>query len=245
MAPGEAAVLSGAEDAYDGIIIDPDCLPAAPVEFEGALRQSLTAWKAAGKRGIWLKVPASAVQLVAPAVQGHGFEFHHAEPGYVMLTRWLPEEDENKLPPAASHQVGVGAFVMNAEGQVLVVQEKNGPLRGQGVWKMPTGLVQVRAAQLEVMQLEPYTRPLNLCSKSTASPAPQAGEDITVGAEREVLEETGVRAKFAAVLAMRQAHGFAFGKSDFFFVLALTPEPGEQTLVMQEDVSCLGSCLPA
>ncbi len=48
-----------------------------------------------------------------------------------------------------------------------------------------------------------------------------AGEDISTAAEREVLEETGVRAKFSAVLALRQAHGFAFGKSDFFFVVAL------------------------
>lgn len=48
-----------------------------------------------------------------------------------------------------------------------------------------------------------------------------SGEDITAAAEREVLEETGVRASFDAVLAFRQAHGFAFGKSDFFFVVAL------------------------
>ena len=47
------------------------------------------------------------------------------------------------------------------------------------------------------------------------------GEDITAAAEREVLEEAGVRAKFDAVLGFRQAHGFAFGKSDFFFVMAL------------------------
>ena len=59
-----------------------------------------------------------------------------------MLTRWLPSS-ENKLPPNASHQVGVGAFVMNERREVLVVQERSGPLRGQGVWKMPTGLVQV------------------------------------------------------------------------------------------------------
>jgi ADP-ribose pyrophosphatase YjhB (NUDIX family) len=48
-----------------------------------------------------------------------------------------------------------------------------------------------------------------------------AGEDINMAAEREVLEETGVKASFSAVLAFRQAHGFAFGKSDFFFVIAL------------------------
>lgn len=134
-----------------------------------------------------------------------------------MLTHWLPET-ENKLPPNASHQVGVGtliffisfnglrkmkcigsmtktrskknvgAFVYDKEQhRVLVVQEKHGPLQGKGVWKMPTGLVNV-------------------------------GEDISEAAEREVLEETGVKARFDAVLAMRQAHGFAFGKSDMFFV---------------------------
>lgn len=38
-----------------------------------------------------------------------------------MLTRWLPAT-ENKLPPNASHQVGVGAFVLNERREVLVVQ---------------------------------------------------------------------------------------------------------------------------
>ena len=39
----------------------------------------------------------------------------------------------------------------------------------------------------------------------------------------------GIKAKFEAVIALRQAHGFNFGKSDLFFVLALkcalTPHP--------------------
>lgn len=59
-----------------------------------------------------------------------------------MLTCWLPEGEEDKLPPNASHQVGVGAFVLNERREVLVVQEKTGPLRGKGVWKLPTGLGQ-------------------------------------------------------------------------------------------------------
>ena len=37
----------------------------------------------------------------------------------------------------------------------------------------------------------------------------------------QVLEETGIRAKFDAVLAVRQGHGFLHGKSDLFFVVAL------------------------
>ena len=50
-------------------------------------------------------------------------------------------ERESTIPRNASHQVGVGAIVLNARGEILVVQEKNGPLKGQGVWKMPTGIV--------------------------------------------------------------------------------------------------------
>ncbi len=53
--------------------------------------------------------------------------------------------DDAPLPllPLPPRQVGVGAFVLNDRREVLVVQERSGPLRGKGVWKMPTGLVQV------------------------------------------------------------------------------------------------------
>jgi hypothetical protein len=43
-----------------------------------------------------------------------------------------------------------------------------------------------------------------------------------------VLEETGVRARFHGVLAIRQGHNFAFGKSDLFFCCALRAEPGQE-----------------
>ena len=61
------------------------------------------------------------------------------EKDYLMLTKWLSHE-ENKLPPNASHQVGVGCVVLNANNKILCVQEANGPLKGMGVWKVPTGL---------------------------------------------------------------------------------------------------------
>ncbi|KAK9092510.1 hypothetical protein Syun_027421 [Stephania yunnanensis] len=41
-----------------------------------------------------------------------GFNFHHAEPGYVMLTYWIPDEP-SKLPDGPSHQIGIGGLVMN------------------------------------------------------------------------------------------------------------------------------------
>jgi hypothetical protein len=46
-----------------------------------------------------------------------GFRYHHAEPTYLMLTLWLPDRPST-LPPNASHQVGVGAFVLNDKNEV-------------------------------------------------------------------------------------------------------------------------------
>uniref|UniRef100_A0A804R1J5 Nudix hydrolase domain-containing protein n=1 Tax=Zea mays TaxID=4577 RepID=A0A804R1J5_MAIZE len=76
--------------------------------------------------------------------------------------------------------------------EVLAVQEKSGVLRGLGVWKFPTGVV-------------------------------EPGEDINVGAVREVKEETGIDAEFVEVLAFRQSHKSFFDKSDLFFVCLLRP----------------------
>jgi len=47
-----------------------------------------------------------------------GFGYHHAEPGYVMLTYWIPE-GPCMLPFNASHHVGVGGFVINHRNEVL------------------------------------------------------------------------------------------------------------------------------
>ncbi|CAL2251059.1 unnamed protein product [Prunus armeniaca] len=69
-----------------------------------------------------------------------GFWYHHAEPDYLMLVYWIPQTPHT-LPANATHRVGIGAFVINPNREVLVVQEKSGLLRGTGVWKFPTGVV--------------------------------------------------------------------------------------------------------
>lgn len=201
-------LLAAKDDAYGGVIVDEARLPADPAEFDARLAASLARWQARGVRGVWLKLPTTLAPLVGAAVSAHGFGYHHAEPSYVMLTRWLPADEgvESGLPPNASHQVGVGALVVDARrGLVLAVQERTGPLRGKNVWKLPTGLV-------------------------------HAGEDLHTAAEREVEEETGVRTRFAGVLAVRQAHGFAFGKSDLFFLCALVADDDDGGAVAADQV---------
>lgn len=55
----------------------------------------------------------------------------------------------------------------------------------------------------------------------------EPGEDITAAVEREVLEETGIVAKFKCMLAFRHAHQQAFGCSDIYAITCLTPETFE------------------
>ncbi|KAM7258539.1 hypothetical protein ACFE04_014280 [Oxalis oulophora] len=130
--------LAGAEDEYNGIIINPESLPSSANAFASALRASLSVWKLKGKKGVWLKIVSDLADLVPIAIQ-EGFEYNHAEPGYVMLTYWIPNEP-SMLPLSPSHQIGIGAFVVNDHGQVLVVKEKC-PCRCSDVWKLPTGYI--------------------------------------------------------------------------------------------------------
>lgn len=150
------STLEGVGDIYQGIAISPEHLPDDPDEFAERLKTSLEEWTNSHRKGIWLKLPLSHAQLVPIAI-AQEFVPHHAEREYIMLAKWLANS-ENKLPANPSHQVGVGAFVFDRESKkVLMVQEKNGPLKGTGVWKMPTGLLFARedigvAAEREVLE---------------------------------------------------------------------------------------------
>ncbi|PKI39762.1 hypothetical protein CRG98_039807 [Punica granatum] len=57
-----------------------------------------------------------------------------------MLTYWIPE-GPCLLPANASHQVGVGGFVINENNEVLVVQERYCTPTFAGLWKLPTGFI--------------------------------------------------------------------------------------------------------
>lgn len=131
-------LLPAVNDGFDGVIVEMK-EPMEPEAFCSQLRASMSVWKLQGKKGIWIKLPISLVNLVETAVQ-EGFGYHHAEPHYLMMVHWIPEST-NTLPANASHRVGVGAIVMNDRRELLVVQEKNGKFSGTGIWKIPTGIV--------------------------------------------------------------------------------------------------------
>ncbi|KAI3510331.1 hypothetical protein L1887_17238 [Cichorium endivia] len=132
-------VLAGKEDEHGGVIVEMSTQPMDPIMFTCLLKASMLHWKQQGKRGIWIKLPIELVNLIEPVVK-EGFYYHHAETKHLMLVHWIPETI-NTLPANASHRVGIGAFLMNQNGQVLVVQEKSGKFQGTGIWKFPTGVV--------------------------------------------------------------------------------------------------------
>ena len=64
---------------------DGEALTSAP----GRRREQVEAAQAAGKKGLWLKVPVASAAAVGAAVRW-GFEFHHAQPDYALLVRYAP-----------------------------------------------------------------------------------------------------------------------------------------------------------
>lgn len=133
-------LLKFEKDKYKGVVVDSQQLSTNVSEFVAKLKFSLGHWKLEGRRGVWLKIPSDKSVLI-PASLEMGFAFHHAEKDYLMLNYWLSSE-ENRMPPNASHQVGVGCVVFSEENKLLVVQEKSGPYRNSKIWKLPTGLVE-------------------------------------------------------------------------------------------------------
>eukprot|EP00889_Picochlorum_renovo_P001746 jgi/Picre1/28776/NNA_004173.t2 len=111
----ESTWFQGREDAYGGFIIDSLSIPSTIDEFESQLSSSLEYWKHEREyRGIWLNLHRQHQHhLISPACT-KGFEFHHAEKDYIMMTR-----------------IQAGARGAGEEWS----------FERMGVWKMPTGLV--------------------------------------------------------------------------------------------------------
>ncbi|XP_034678528.1 nudix hydrolase 10-like isoform X2 [Vitis riparia] len=132
-------LLSGNNDEHEGVMVNME-KPMDSKVFLTALRASISLWRKQGKRGVWIKLPIGLANLIESAVK-EGFHYHHAEPDYLMLVHWISESTTSTIPANATHRVGIGAIVMNDKRELLVVQEKSGKLKGMGIWKIPTGVV--------------------------------------------------------------------------------------------------------
>jgi len=130
------AALPVAKAPFNGIIVDPGPLMASSCSLERSqiLKTSVSEWRTAGKTAAWLTIPLARSELMAEAAN-HGWVFHNAENDTATLINWLCPTSESRVPPFATHQVGVAGFVYH-QGQVLVVREAHYSSK----WKLPGGL---------------------------------------------------------------------------------------------------------
>ena len=191
---------------FGGVVTDAEGLPEDPSEFRRLLRSSLDAWTSEGYKVVWLEIPIARAALVPVAAEA-GFEYHHAESEYVLMTLQLVQG--SYIPPYATHYIGAGAVVLNERGEILVVSERYrmGSSRGPG-YKLPGGAL-------------------------------HPGEHLVDGAVREVLEETGVHARFESLACFRHWHGYRYDKSDIYFVCRLSALSMEITRQEEEIAECL------
>lgn len=128
-------MLEATANLFQGIVPNPAALPDNPEVFRRQLQYSLQAWKAEGYLVVWLEVPITHAALIPVAVEA-GFVFHHSGEHYVMMTHRLT--DGVFIPPYATHYIGAGGVVLNADQELLVVSEKYRARRGPA-YKLPGG----------------------------------------------------------------------------------------------------------
>ena len=132
-------VLPATTNQFGGIIPDPDALPDEPEAFAAYLRDALSEWMTQGFKVVWLKIPIDKARLIPVATEA-GFRFHHSGEDCLMLTyRLVPDAF---IPPSATHYIGAGGVVLNAQRELLVVWEKAHRMRNRRYYKLPGGALQ-------------------------------------------------------------------------------------------------------
>ena len=121
----------------------------------------------------------------------------------------LALEEGAFVPAHASHYIGAGGVVINARDELLVVRERY------------------------------HRRPGFKPRLKLPGGALHAGEHLAEAVVREVKEETGVDARFEALVCFRHWHGYRFGKSDIYFVCRLRPTSEKITRQEEEIDECL------
>lgn len=116
-------VIKSGEDPFD------------KTTFKERLENTISSCKEIGLSSLWIQIPMSRGRLLEDMVDA-GLQFHHAEGEIANLLLWLGE-GESKVPTYATHQIGVGAVVVNSSDEILCVRE----LRNNYMpWKIPGGL---------------------------------------------------------------------------------------------------------
>ncbi|XP_045615353.2 uncharacterized protein [Procambarus clarkii] len=130
--------FKGIRDRFSGITVSSVEESTSIQNLEASLLASLNHWIEEKIRGVWFKVDLQHAEWV-PVLAKHGFTYHHAQSQFVMMVKWLAVSEPNNIPRYAHNVVGVGAFVVNDQDELLVVKER---FYTRPNWKLPGGYVE-------------------------------------------------------------------------------------------------------
>lgn len=140
------------------IIVTPDTEVFNKETFQTKLQVTIEACRQLNKSSVWCEVPLTQASFIEDLVaqERDKFTLHHADDFGMTanLYLWLNNDVECKIPTFATHQVGVGAIVVNSRDEILVVRELR---KNYLPWKIPGGLAELgehldEAATRETME---------------------------------------------------------------------------------------------
>ena len=144
-------MLSAKEDLYNGLIVEPDSIEEAVLAFETSLARLLSHAKEAQKSLIWLDLHRDQAGHIASTLE-QGFEFHNCEPHRITLIHKI--DPQAYVPVAPSHTIGVGAVVINAKEELLMVRDRIGTRHS--LYKLPGGMLEHADRLLDGVEREVY-----------------------------------------------------------------------------------------
>jgi 8-oxo-dGTP pyrophosphatase MutT (NUDIX family) len=127
--------ISTTANAFGGLVVETVDIPADPDLFGTALTVSISSWRDAGAKVVWLELPLRLAALV-PIAATAGFEYHSVSDDALRMTLRLVEGAY--VPPAATHYIGAGGVVIRDGSELLVVSERYRRSGGRHL-KLPGG----------------------------------------------------------------------------------------------------------
>jgi len=232
-------VFAHAVDRYSGVTVPDSSLAHLDGNdvsaFASLLTSSLARWAELKRRGLWIQIPVHQSAFIAAAAK-EGFECHHAQPGYVMMTCWLPERMAKLANQAAGvaeqspkrdgQQEAAAATIAAGSSAAAAVVAEPSMIPAYATHSLGIGCAVLNSkGQLLVIQ-ERFSHPLLPDFFKLPGGAVDAGEELPAAAEREVWEETGVRCTFRSIVGFRHLINFRFGCGDLYFIAVCQAEEG-------------------